>query len=265
MSIHENGLGPQTVVLITAGANGIGRNIAEKYLSYGCKVHVCDINQDSIDNFIKANPSATASITDVSNVTQVEKMFNDFKGLYSHLDILVNNAGIAGPTALVEDIDPDDWAQTINIDLNGPFHCTKFAVPLLKANGSGSIINIASNAALFGFPMRSPYCASKWALVGLTKTWAMELGPHNIRVNALCPGSVTGERIDGVIERDAASRGVSAQEVRDIYAEQSSMRLFVTPDDISNLAIFLSSKLGASMSGQIMGVDGHTENLSSKF
>jgi len=265
MTIHDNGLGPEQVVLVTAGANGIGRIIAEKYLSYGCKVHVCDINQESIDCFIQANPSATASLADVSNVSQVEQMFNDFKTHYTHLDILVNNAGIAGPTALVEDINPDEWAQTINIDLNGQFHCTKYAVPLLKANGSGSIINISSNAAFFGFPMRSPYTAAKWALIGLTKTWAMELGPHNIRVNALCPGSVRGERIDGVIERDAQKRGVTTEVVKELYAEQSSMRLFVGPDDVANMAIYLTSTLGASISGQIMGIDGHTENLSSKF
>jgi NAD(P)-dependent dehydrogenase (short-subunit alcohol dehydrogenase family) len=265
MVIHENGLGSEQVVLVTAGASGIGRKIAEKYLSYGCKVHICDVNQQSIDTFIQENPQASASLTDVSNVAQVEQMFTDFKRHYTHLDILVNNAGIAGPTALVEDIDPDEWAQTINIDLNGQFHCTKYAVPLLKANGSGSIINISSNAAFFGFPMRSPYSAAKWALMGLTKTWAMELGPHNIRVNALCPGSVSGDRIDGVIERDAKARGVTTQVVRDIYAEQSSMRLFVSPDDVANMAIFLTSKLGASISGQIMGIDGHTENLSSKF
>ncbi len=261
----SNSLGPKQVVLVTAGASGIGRKIAEKFLGYGCKVHICDVDKNAITDFLEDNPQATASITDVANVEQVEQMFKDLMNNYQQLDILVNNAGIAGPTALVEDIDPDEWAQTINVDLNGQFHCTKFAVPLLKANGSGSIINISSNAAFFGFPMRSPYTASKWALIGLTKTWAMELGTHNIRVNALCPGSVSGERIDGVIDREAKKRGVTSDDVRNVYAEQSSMRLFVSPDDVANLAVFLSSDLGASISGQVMGIDGHTENLSSKF
>ncbi|MFT7372632.1 MAG: NAD(P)-dependent dehydrogenase (short-subunit alcohol dehydrogenase family) [Oleiphilaceae bacterium] len=265
MTVVNNGLGPQHVVLVTAGANGIGRKIAEKFLGYGCKVHVCDIDEKVIADFLEANPGATASVADVANVAQVEKMFADLMTHYQHLDVLVNNAGIAGPTALVEDIDPDDWARTININLNGQFHCTKFAVPLLKANGSGSIINISSNAGLFGFPMRSPYAASKWAVIGLTKTWAMELGPHNIRVNALCPGSVKGDRIDNVIRLDAEKRGVAPEVVRDLYAEQSSLRLFVSPDDIANMAIFLSSELGASLSGQAIAIDGHTENLSSKF
>lgn len=265
MTVFQNGLGPEQVVLVTAGANGIGRKIAEKFLSYGCKVHVCDIDENVIADFLKANPSATASVADVSNVVEVEQMFKDLIKHHSHLDVLVNNAGIAGPTALVEDIDPDEWDKTINVDLNGQFYCTKYAVPLLKDNGSGGIINISSNAAFFGFPMRSPYTASKWALIGLTKTWAMELGPHKIRVNALCPGSVNGERIEGVINRDAQKRGVSPDVVKDIYAEQSSLRLFVSPDDVANMAVYLSSELGASLSGQVIGIDGHTENLSCKL
>ncbi len=261
----SNNLGPEQVVLVTAGASGIGRKIAEKFLGYGCKVHICDVDKNAIADFLEENPQATASLADVANVWQVEQMFKDVISNHQHLDVLVNNAGIAGPTALVEDIEPDEWAKTINVDLNGQFHCTKYAVPLLKANGAGSIINISSNAAFFGFPMRSPYTASKWALIGLTKTWAMELGGHNIRVNALCPGSVSGERIDGVIEREAGKRGVSFEEVKNDYAAQSSMGLFVSPDDIANLAVFLSSDLGASISGQVMGIDGHTENLSCKF
>ncbi|MBL4629656.1 MAG: SDR family oxidoreductase [Paraglaciecola sp.] len=265
MTVINNGLGPEHVVLVTAGANGIGRRIAEKFLGYGCKVHVCDIDKKVIADFLEANPTATASVADVANVSQVEQMFVDLMTHYQHLDVLVNNAGIAGPTALVEDIDPQDWAHTINVDLNGQFHCTKFAVPLLKKNGSGSIINISSNAAFFGFPMRSPYTASKWALIGLTKTWAMELGPHNIRVNALCPGSVSGERIDNVIRLDAAKRGVTPDVVRDVYAEQSSLRIFVSPDDVANMAVFLCSELGASLSGQAIGIDGYTEHLSCKL
>ncbi|WP_068544442.1 SDR family oxidoreductase [Thalassotalea crassostreae] len=265
MTVDNNGLGPDKVVLVTAGASGIGRTIAEKFLSYGCKVHICDVDKTVISEFLEANPSATASVADVSNVDEVKQMFNELVELYTRLDFLVNNAGIAGPTAPVEDIEINEWQQTINVDLNGQFYCTKYAVPLLKANGSGGIINISSNAAFFGFPLRSPYTASKWALVGLTKTWAMELGPHNIRVNALCPGSVSGDRIEGVINRDAQQRGVSPQEIKNIYAEQSSMRLFVSPEDVANMAIYLSSALGSSLSGQVIGIDGHTENLSCKF
>jgi NAD(P)-dependent dehydrogenase (short-subunit alcohol dehydrogenase family) len=135
-------------------------------------------------------------------------------------------------------------------------------VPLLKAAGGGSIVNIASNAALFGFPLRSPYTAAKWAMIGLTKTWAMELGVHGIRVNAICPGSVNGPRIDGVIERDARERGMTAQAIRDVYQRQSSMRVFVEADDVARTAQFLASEAGRFISGQAIAVDGHTEGLS---
>lgn len=252
----------EQVVLVTAGASGIGRCIAESFLERGCKVHVCDIASESVDNFLESNPGATASLADISVPTEVEQMFAEITSLYGRLDILINNAGIAGPTAAVEDIAIDDWNNTINIDLNGPFYVTRLAVPLMKRNGGGSIINIASNAALFGFPLRSPYAAAKWALIGLTKTWAMELGPSNIRVNALCPGSVNGERIDRVIEKDAGERGVSTDSIRDIYQRQSSMRLFVNAQDVANMAMYLTSSLGNTVSGQAIGVDGNTEGLS---
>jgi NAD(P)-dependent dehydrogenase (short-subunit alcohol dehydrogenase family) len=174
----------------------------------------------------------------------------------------VNNAGVAGPTAAVEDIAIEEWNNTINIDLNGNFYITRQAVPRLKTAGGGSIINIASNAALFGFPLRSPYAAAKWAIVGLTKTWAMELGPDNIRVNALCPGSVNGPRIENVIEKDAEERGVTPEYIRNIYQRQSSMRLFIDAQDVANMALFLTSDMGKTISGQAMGIDGHTEGLS---
>jgi NAD(P)-dependent dehydrogenase (short-subunit alcohol dehydrogenase family) len=251
------------VALVSAGASGIGRVISETMLSLGAKVHVCDISQTSIDAFLKANPAATATLCDVAKFAQVTDVFTELGRQYGKLDLLVNNAGIAGPTALVQDIDPKEWCATINVDLNAQFYFTKLAVPILKANKSGgSIINMSSNAGLLGLPLRSAYTAAKWALVGLTKTWAMELGEHNIRVNALCPGSVEGPRIDGVIERDANARGVSAEQVRAIYQSQSSMRLFVSPQDVANMVVFLASSLGKSISGQSIGIDGHTESLS---
>ncbi|MEM8561826.1 MAG: SDR family oxidoreductase [Pseudomonadota bacterium] len=256
---------PGQVVLVTAGAGGIGRAIAERFLEQECRVHICDISTSAIKEFLAANPGASASETDVSELDQVEQLFADIKSRYGQLDILVNNAGIAGPTAQVEDIDPDDWHRTIAIDVNASFYCTRLAVPLLKAQDGGSIINIASNAGLFGFPLRSPYAAAKWAMIGLTKTWAMELGPYNIRVNALCPGSVEGPRIDRVIAKDAEERGVTSEEIRALYASQSSMRLFVGPEDVANMTLFLCSELGASISGQAIGIDGHTEGLSNNL
>jgi len=250
------------VVLVTAGASGIGRCIAETFLAHDCHVHICDVNHRAVGLFLEAHPQASASLVDVADPQQVETLFHDFVAHHDQLDILVNNVGIAGPTAAVEDVSVEDWNQTVGVNLSGHFYVTRMAVPHLKKAGGGSIINISSNAALFGCPLRSAYAASKWAMIGLTKTWAMELGPSNIRVNALCPGSVNGQRIERVIVSEAQERGLGADYMRDIYERQSSMRLFVDAQDIANMALFLSSSMGATISGQSIGIDGHTEGLS---
>ena len=251
---------PAPVVLITAGAAGIGRAMAEAFIGSGYRVHVCDIDPGAIDSFLQANPEASAIQADISNVTQVGQVFDDLTKQYGRLDLLINNAGIAGPTAHVEDIDPAEWDQTIAVDLNSQFYCTRKAIPLLKSS-RGSIISIASSVVFTGCPGRAAYTAAKWAVVGFTKTLAMELGPDGIRVNAICPGSVAGERLNAVIERDAKKRGQSVDAIRDVYLRQSSLRTFIRPEDVANLALFLASDLGSKISGQAIGLDGHTETL----
>lgn len=244
-------------VLISGAASGIGRTIAEAFIAGGADTHICDASADAIADFNNANPTATATQADVSNADDVDRIFADI----DKLDILINNAGISGPSAAVEDVATEAWNDCIAVNLSGAFYMTRCAVPLLKQAGGGVIINMSSSAGLFGTPMRSPYAASKWGLIGLTKTWAMELGPHNIRVNAVCPGCVSGPRIEGVIERDAKERGVSAEEIRDIYQRQSSMRTFVSPEEIADTVLFLASEKAAKISGQAISVDGHTETL----
>jgi len=225
------------MVLISGGAAGIGRAIAESFLLAGAKIHVCDSSAENLDVFLAANTDATATLADVSNPAQVEQVFSDLRNRGEGLDVLINNAGVAGPTAGVEDVSIDDWDRCIAVDLNGVFYMTRQAVPMLKQNQGGSIINIASGAALFGCPLRSPYVAS------------------------ICPGSVAGERIDAVIERDATERGLSTDEIREVYLRQSSMRTFVSPEDVANTALFLAAESGAKISGQSIAVDGHTESL----
>ena len=246
-------------VLISGGASGIGRHIAASFLDGGDNVHVCDSSQPMIDEFLGMYPGARATLADVRNPADVGRVFED---LGSQLDILVNNAGISGPLARVDDVDPEDWDHCIAVNLNGTFYMTRRAIPLLRSAGGGSIVNIASTAGLFGVPLRSPYAASKWAMIGLTKTWAMELGPDNIRVNAVCPGCVSGPRIEAVIEKDALERNVTADIVRDVYLRQSSMRTFVSADEIAQSVLFLTSEAAARVSGQAIAVDGHTETLS---
>lgn len=252
----------RTVVLVTGGASGVGRAIARAFIAGQASVHVFDASEDHIQTFLGENPAATATLCDVGDPDQVAAAFDELKSKHGALHVLINNAGIAGPSASAEDISIDDWNRCIDVNLGGVFFITRQAIPLLKIQNGGAIINIASNAGLFGCPHRTPYAASKWGMIGLTKTWAMELGPHNIRVNAVCPTSVEGERIDAVIERDAANRGLSANEIRDVYQRQSSMRTFVTADDVANMVIFLASDKAARISGQAIAVDGHTETLS---
>ena len=258
--------------------------VAEAFLAQGAVVYICDIDGEALQAALKeaGSPSentptgekATTSQegtpnrgalhcvqADVSHFEDVQRFFAQIQSEQGRLDVLVNNAGISGPTAPTEATDPADWDRTISVNLNGQFYCAREAIPLLKAAGGGAIVNMSSNVAFSGLPLRAPYTASKWGVIGLTKTLAMELGVHNIRVNALCPGSVSGERIDGVIERDAAERGMTAEQIREVYLRQSSMRLFASPEDVANTILFLTSDAGGVISGQAIGVDGHTETL----
>jgi len=249
------------VVMISAGASGIGLAMAKAFMANDYAVHICDASPAAVEQFQRDYPSATASVTDVSSVEQVDRLFDEIESRYGRLDVLINNAGIAGPTARVGDILPEEWDKTIAVDLNGVFYCTRRAAALLR-DSKGSIINISSSAGLFGYPLRSPYVAAKWGVIGLTKTWAMEMGPDGVRVNAICPGSVSGPRIDGVIEREAANMGVSPEDIRDTYLRQTSLRTFVDAEDIAAMALFLCSDAGSKISGQALSVDGHTESLS---
>jgi NAD(P)-dependent dehydrogenase (short-subunit alcohol dehydrogenase family) len=249
-------------VVVTAGAQGIGLAIAEAFVAAGAQVHMCDVN----DGFLAAAkdrlPGVSQSRTDVGNEAQVDAMFADLKDRWGGtLDALVNNAGIAGPTARIEDTDLASWEQTIAVNLTGAFLCTRRAVPLLKAAGGGSIVNLSSIAGRLGFPWRSPYSASKFGLIGLTQTWAMELGPAKIRVNAVLPGIVEGERQERVIAAKAASYGIEHEEMRSRLLEKVSLRQMVTAADIANQIVFICSPAGAMISGQSLSVCGNVEHL----
>jgi len=251
----------QHVVLISGAGSGIGRRTAERLLERGDVVHICDISPDAVDDFLASNPGATGSVADIGNRDDVDRVFAELRKSHDKLDVLVNNAGIAGPSARVDEHDEDGWDECIRVNLSGTFYMTRRAVPLLRKNG-GAIINVSSTAALHGYPLRSAYTASKWAMMGLMKTWAMELGQEGIRVNAVCPTSVEGPRIDAVIEAEAEVRGTSVEKVRDAYLRHSSMRTFVSADDVADTILFLASDAAKKISGQSISVDGHTEGLS---
>ena len=248
-------------VFVSAAAAGIGRVIADRFLQAGARVHVCDVDDAALAQLPGRAARLSGTRADVADPAQMEAAFQATADELGGLDVLVNNAGISGPTANAESIAPEDWQRTIEVNLNGAFYCARLAIPMLKASGGGSIVNIASTAGLHGYPLRTPYAASKWALIGLTKTLAMELGPSGIRVNAVCPGSVEGSRIDGVFAAKAAARGVSTEEIRAAFRQKSSLRTLIAADDIAETVLFLCSDNGARISGQSLAVDGHTETM----
>jgi NAD(P)-dependent dehydrogenase (short-subunit alcohol dehydrogenase family) len=248
-------------VVVTAGANGIGLVIAKTFLAAGADVHVCDVDPQALARCATELPGATGSRTDVADAAQVDGMFADLAARWKTLDVLVNNAGIAGPTAGIEDIAPEDWYRTIAVNLHGAYHCTRRAVPLLKAAGGGSIINLSSAAGRLGFPLRTPYAASKWGIIGLTESLAMELGPHGIRVNAILPGLVAGDRQERVIAAKAKALGITEEEQRQRLLSKVSLRRMVSARDIANMALFVASPAGENVSGQSLSVCGNTESL----
>jgi NAD(P)-dependent dehydrogenase (short-subunit alcohol dehydrogenase family) len=248
-------------VVVTAAADGIGRAMAEAFLAAGAQVHVCDLEAAPLDAFREAAPALGTTVADVTAPEQVARLFAEAEERFGGLDVLVNNAGIAGPAGPVEDCSLGDWRRTLAVGLDGAFHCLRHAVPLLKAAGAGSIINISSTAGLMGYPLRAPYTAAKWALVGLSKSLAVELGPFGIRVNAICPGSVDGPRMERVIAAEAEARGHAVEDIRERYLTNVSLRTFIEARDIAEMALFLASDAGAKISGQALAVDGHTESL----
>jgi NAD(P)-dependent dehydrogenase (short-subunit alcohol dehydrogenase family) len=246
---------------VTAGAAGIGRAIARTFAGQGARVHICDIDEQALKEMSDLAPEVTRSRADVSSPADVERLFHDAKQRLGGLDVLVNNAGIAGPTAKVEDIRPEDWERCIAIDLNGMFYCTRKAMPMIKAAGGGSIINLSSIAGRFGFPLRTPYAAAKWAVVGFTQSLAAEAGPDKVRVNCIQPGIVEGERVERIIAAKAEQLGVPPAEILARMVEGISLKTTVSAQDVANTALFLATDAGKHISGQSISVCGGARYL----
>lgn len=247
-------------VLVTAGAAGIGRAIAEAFADRGDQVHVCDVSEDALDALAAEHPGIGTSPADVADPDQVDWLFDAVKASLGGLDVLVNNAGIAGPTGPVDTLSVADWDRTMAVNINGQFYCARRAVPWLRQS-KGAIINLSSVAGRLAYPLRTPYAASKWAVVGFTKSLAAELGPEGVRVNAILPGVVDGERIRRVIADRAAAAGVSHEQMEQRYLSQVSLRRMIQPQEIASMATFLCSPAGASISGQALSVCGNVEVL----
>jgi NAD(P)-dependent dehydrogenase (short-subunit alcohol dehydrogenase family) len=243
-------------VLITAGASGIGRAMGEAFDAAGFEIWVTDVDQTAL---ARVPLHWRGHVCDASSEPEVKALFENIR-VTGGLDVLCANAGVAGPTALVEDIDLADWRNCVSVNLEGAFLAAKYAAPMMKLAKTGSIVITSSTAGQYGYPNRAPYAAAKWAVIGLMKTLAMELGPFGIRANAICPGAVEGPRIEGVLEREAAAKGMTRDEVYAGYASGTSMGSFVEASDIANMAVFLGSDAARLVSGQVIAVDGHTVN-----
>jgi len=249
-------------VLVTAGASGIGLDIVRAFAAAGARVFVCDVQAESLDRLSTELPEVGSCLADVSSEEQVARLFEAADRKLGGLDVLVNNAGVAGPTGGVETLSLDDWNRTLAVNITGQFLCARLAVPRLRQGRNPSIVNLSSAAGHLGMPGRSPYAASKWAVVGFTKTLALELGPDGIRVNAILPGAVDGPRIRAVIAAKAQALGKPIEDVTRSYTSQSALNRMVTAGDIANMVLFAASDLAASVTGQELVVDGHTQALS---
>jgi len=248
-------------VLVTAGASGIGLATARAFANEGARVHVCDVDEGHLAALAKHAPGVTSSVCDVSDPAAVARLFETTQERLGGLDALVNNAGIAGPTAPCVDVKLADWERTLAVNLTGQFLCAQHAIPMLRHSSNASITNLSSAAGRFGFPNRTPYSATKWGVIGFTKSLAIELGGFGIRVNAICPGAVAGPRIDHVFASKAKLRDVHPDVVRDEMLAKTSLRRMVTAEDIANSIVFLASPLGANISGHALPVDADTHAL----
>lgn len=248
-------------VLVTAGGAGIGHTIAAGFAAAGARVMVCDIVPDALAEAQGLVPGLLAVSADVADPAAVSALFDAVARDLGGLDVLVNNAGIAGPTARVEDVTPEALERTLAVNVEGQFHCARLAVPLLRQAGGGSIINLSSIAGRLGFPMRSPYAASKWAVIGFTKSLAIELGEAGIRVNAILPGHVDSERFRRVVRTKAEAIGAPFEEVRARFLAPVSLKRNVAAEDIANMALYLASPFGASITGQAISVCGDVQMM----
>jgi len=248
-------------VMITAGGSGIGWAIAKAFADAGAKVHICDVDEKALGAVTETYSQIAATHVDVTDEEAIDQWFDEALDDLDGIDVLVNNAGIKGPTGYIEELKLDDWRECLSVCLDAQFLCARRAAPLMKDQRSGSIINISSTAGLFGYGLRTPYAAAKWAVIGFTKSLAVELGPYDVRVNAICPGTVEGPRMERVIRAEAESRGLSADLVRRDYIQGQSIKRFVRPEEIADMCLFLASPAAKMVTGQAISVDGHSETF----
>jgi NAD(P)-dependent dehydrogenase (short-subunit alcohol dehydrogenase family) len=246
-------------VLVTAGAAGIGLAIAKAFAGAGARVHIADVDREAVAEVAKHYSPISGTVSDVSNPTDLEMLFDDVQEQLGGLDVLVNNAGIAGATSPAADYPIDTWNAVLNVNLTGTFMVTQRAIPMLKQSSAASIIVMSSLAGRFGYPNRVAYSTTKWGLVGFTKTLSLELGPLGITANSIHPGAVDGPRIQSVFQGRAKVSGRTVEEEISSAMANQSVKKFIDPEDIAALALFLAGPHARAISGQIFPIDGDSK------
>ena len=230
---------------------GIGLAIAEAFAEEGAWVHVCDMDRQALEALAARRPDIGSSFCDVSDRDSVAGLFRDISDRLGGLDCLVNNAGIAGPTARVDQIDPDDWERTLAVNITGQFNCARLAVPHLARSGNASIVNLSSAAGRLGFGLRTPYAASKWAVIGFTKSMARELARHRVLLNAICPGPTNTPMMAGIL-----SESEHAVKWKDAMVRGIPLKRMGEPEDYGGIVALLASDDGRFITGQTISVSG---------
>ncbi len=248
-------------VLITAGASGIGLGLARRFAERGDRVAICDADGAAVARVRAEFPGFIAAQADVTDEARMDAFLRQIEDSWGGIDVVCANAGTGGPAGPIEDLDYAAWRDCVSVNLFGAFLTCRWAARVMRAQGSGLIILTSSTAGLFGYPLRSPYAAAKWGIVGLTKTLAMELGPAGVRVNCICPGAVEGDRMERVLANESAATGTPVEELRAAYVACTSLKSWVSADDLADMALFLASPAASKISGQILAVDGHTESI----
>ena len=249
-------------VVITGGASGIGARMAERFAAEGDRVAVCDADADAVARFRSANPGIRAKTVDVRDEAGMGAFLSSIEADWGGADVVCANAGTGGPAARIEDFDYDAWRDCLSVNLDGAFLICRWAARVMRAQVAGLIVLTSSTSGQWGHPTRAPYAAAKWGILGLMKTLAMELGPAGVRVNAICPGAVEGERMERIPANQAAATGRDAEAIRQGYASGTSLRTWVTADDVADTVLWLASPAASKISGQAIAIDGHTETNS---
>ena len=246
-------------VLVTGGADSVGRVIAEAFVARGDQVHICDVNAGALAQTLAANPGMRGSLANVGDQAEVAGVFAEARAWMGEVSVLVNNVGIGGPRAAIEDIDVAQWQATLDINVSGMLHTMQQAIPAMKANRHGVIINFSTGSTRTRLPMRTAYVVSKYAVEGLTLNAARELGPHNIRCNAILPGAINNARMKKIVSDKAAARGQALEDVTQEFLKYISMRTMVEPAEIADMVLFLASDGARKVTGELVSVSGNVE------